>query len=163
MAKKIRTAKFSVGAVAQRSDVKVSTLHFYEEKGLIHSIRNTANQRRYYSDVLRRIAVIKAAQKVGISLNDIKEALSFLPTDQAPTKAHWEKLSKQWNEQLNQKINALTALRDKMTGCIGCGCLSLKKCPLYNPDDELGQNQTGAVLLDRAAKGVTKSSPKNHE
>ena len=145
--KKNRTAKLSVGEVAKRSGVNVSTLHFYEDKKLISAVRNAGNQRRYFKDVLRRIAVIKAAQKVGISLNDIQRAISFLPTDKAPNKKDWEKLSKQWNKQLEQKINELTALRDKMTSCIGCGCLSLKACPLYNPDDELGENQSGAVLL----------------
>ena len=145
--KKVRTANLSVGEVAKRSGVTVSTLHFYEEKQLIHAVRNAGNQRRYFKDVLRRIAVIKAAQKVGISLKDIQHAISFLPKDKAPDKSDWEKLSKQWNKQLEQKIHDLTALRDKMANCIGCGCLSLKACPLYNPDDELGENQTGAVLL----------------
>lgn len=146
--KKVRTAKLSVGDVAKRSGVNVSTLHFYEDKKLISAVRNAGNQRRYFKDVLRRIAVIKAAQKVGISLKDIQQAISFLPTDKAPNKKDWQKLSQQWNKQLDQKINELTALRDKMTSCIGCGCLSLKACPLYNPDDELGDNQTGAVLLN---------------
>ena len=148
---KIKSANLTVGDVAKRSGVKVSTLHFYEEKQLIHAVRNAGNQRRYKRDVLRRIAVIKAAQKVGISLADIQQALSFLPKDQAPTKSDWHKLSKQWNLKLEQKIKALTALRDNMTSCIGCGCLSLKACPLYNPDDELGQKQSGPVLLNKAA------------
>ena len=149
---KTRKANLSVGDVAKRSGVKVSTLHFYEDKELIHSVRNAGNQRRYHREVLRRIAVIKAAQKVGISLNDIKHALNFLPKDQAPTKRDWQRLSKQWNLQLNDKIRQLSALRDHMSSCIGCGCLSLKKCPLYNPDDELGEKQDGAVLLAKAAK-----------
>lgn len=152
MSKKIRTAKLSVGEVAKRSGVKVSTLHFYEDKGLIHSLRNNANQRRYFADVLRRIAVIKAAQNVGISLKEIKEALAFLPTDQAPSKKHWEQLSKKWQVVLNQRINQLTALRDNLSDCIGCGCLSLKACPLYNPNDELGEKQSGAVLLNNKTK-----------
>lgn len=145
--KKIRTAKLSVGDVAKRSGVKVSTLHFYEEKQLIHAVRNAGNQRRYFSDVLRRIAVIKAAQKVGIKLNDIQQAMSFLPKDKAPNKRDWEKLSKQWNKQLEQKIRELNALQENLSSCIGCGCLSLKACPLYNPNDELGNGNSGAVLL----------------
>lgn len=149
MGKKFRSANWSVGDVAKRSGVSVSTLHFYEEKGLIHASRNSANQRRYYKDVLRRIAVIKAAQKVGISLTEIKKALSFLPTSHAPNKSDWERLSKQWRADLEQRIQHLTALKDKITGCIGCGCLSLKACPMYNPDDRLGQNQSGAVLLNQ--------------
>lgn len=146
----LSAAKLSVGEVAKRSGVNISTLHFYEVKELIHSVRNAGNQRRYNRDVLRRIAVIKAAQKVGISLTNIHQALSFLPKFQAPTKRDWEKLSKQWKAHLEQKIQQLSVLRDNMTSCIGCGCLSLKMCPLYNPDDELGEKQTGAVLLDKA-------------
>lgn len=149
--KKIRTAKLSVGDVANRSGVKVSTLHFYEEKKLIHAVRNAGNQRRYFTDVLRRIAVIKAAQKVGIKLKDIQVAMSFLPKDKAPNKRDWQKLSKQWKKQLAQKIRELTALQDNLSSCIGCGCLSLKACPLYNPNDELGEEQAGAVLLNKAA------------
>ena len=145
-------AKLSVGDVANRSGVKISTLHFYEEQDLIQSIRNTSNHRRYNMDVLRRIGVIKAAQKVGISLNEIKQALAFLPKNKAPTKRDWQRLSSQWKDKLNQKILQLSVLRDKMTSCIGCGCLSLKVCPLYNPDDELGQKQSGAVLLNEASK-----------
>jgi MerR family redox-sensitive transcriptional activator SoxR len=150
--KKIKPAHLSVGDVAKRSGVSVSTLHFYEEKDLIHSVRNSGNQRRYTKDVLRRIAVIKAAQKVGISLKNIKQAMSFLPTNRAPNKSDWQRLSKQWNHELNQKIKQLEALRDNLTSCIGCGCLSLKACPLYNPDDELGQEDSGAVLLDKKAE-----------
>ena len=148
---KIKPANLSVGVVASRSGVKVSTLHYYEEKQLIHAVRNAGNQRRYNRDVLRRIAVIKAAQKVGVSLKDIQAAMSFLPKNQAPTKADWQKLSSRWQQQLEQKISDLSALRDKMTSCIGCGCLSLKACPLYNPDDELGEKQSGPVLLNQAS------------
>jgi len=150
--KSLSAAKWSVGDVAKRSGVKISTLHFYEDQDLIQSIRNQSNHRRYNTDVLRRIGVIKAAQKVGISLNEIKSALSFLPKNKAPTKRDWQKLSNQWKQELEQKIRQLSALRDNMTSCIGCGCLSLKVCPLYNQDDELGQKQTGAVLLDRASR-----------
>lgn len=149
--KKFRTAKLSVGDVANRSGIKISTLHFYEEKKLIHSVRNAGNQRRYFNDVLRRIAVIKAAQKVGITLKDIHAAMSFLPKDKAPNKGDWEKLSKGWQKQLEQKIRQLSALQENLSSCIGCGCLSLKACPLYNPNDELGEQQAGAVLLDKAA------------
>jgi len=152
MKKKIQSTNLSVGDVANRSGVKVSTLHFYEEKALIQSSRNAGNQRRYNRDVLRRIAVIKAAQKVGISLNEIKQALNFLPKNKAPTKRDWQKLSKQWQVKLDEKIRQMTALRDNMSSCIGCGCLSLQNCPLYNPNDELGEAQSGAVLLHAAAE-----------
>lgn len=149
MPKKIKPANLAVGDVSRRSGVSIATLHFYEEKGLIHALRNAGNQRRYTQDVLRRIAVIKAAQQVGISLKNIKQAMSFLPTNHAPNKRDWQKLSKKWNQELNQKINRLTALRDNLTSCIGCGCLSLKACPLYNSDDELGKQESGPVLLNR--------------
>jgi MerR family redox-sensitive transcriptional activator SoxR len=151
--KNIKPANLSVGVVAKRTGVAVSTLHFYEEKELINSVRNAGNQRRYNRDVLRRISVIKAAQKVGISLNNIKQAMSFLPNNRAPNKSDWQKLSTQWNQELNQKIKQLEVLRDNLTSCIGCGCLSLKACPLYNPDDELGAEQSGAVLLNKKASG----------
>lgn len=150
--KQIKPANLAVGDVAKRSGVSVATLHFYEEKGLIHSVRNAGNQRRYTKDVLRRIAVIKAAQQVGISLKNIKQAMSFLPTNHAPDKNDWQKLSEQWNRELNQKIKQLSALCDNLSSCIGCGCLSLKACPLYNPNDELGDEQTGAVLLQQKAQ-----------
>ncbi len=145
-------SSLSVGDVAKRSGVKVSTLHFYETKALISSVRNAGNQRRYKKEVLRRIAVIKAAQQVGIPLKEIEKAMAFLPKDKAPTKKDWQQLSSQWKKTLDKKIIELTVLRDKMTGCIGCGCLSLKACPMYNPNDELGQHQSGAVLLKKAAK-----------
>lgn len=151
---KIQKNNLSVGYVAKRSGVNISTLHFYEEKALIHSTRNAGNQRRYNRDVLRRIAVIKAAQVVGISLKEIQVALSFLPKNKAPTKRDWQRLSKQWKDTLDQKIQKLTVLRDDMTSCIGCGCLSLKACPLYNPGDELGEKRTGAVLLDQKTAGT---------
>jgi len=149
MKKKIQSTNLSVGDVANRSGVKVSTLHFYEEKALIHANRNAGNQRRYNRDVLRRIAVIKAAQKVGISLSEIQRALSFLPKDKAPSKSDWQHLSKQWKKTLEHKIQQLTVLRDEMSSCIGCGCLSLTACPLYNPEDKLGEKQTGPVLLNQ--------------
>ncbi|WP_432455842.1 MULTISPECIES: redox-sensitive transcriptional activator SoxR [unclassified Agarivorans] len=140
----------SVGFVAKRCGVKISTLHFYESKGLIQSWRNQGNQRRYRADVLRRVSVIKAAQKLGISLQDIKLALASLPDQRTPTKQDWQQLSKVWRQQLNQRIHQLEKLRDSLNGCIGCGCLSMQNCPLYNPDDILAEQAQGPVLLDRA-------------
>jgi len=138
---------WGVGKVAKRCGVKISTLHFYEEKGLISSWRNQGNQRRYQKDVLRRVSVIKAAQKVGISLDEIKGALSTLPDNRTPNTADWEVLARHWRERLDTRIAYLEKLRDSLTGCIGCGCLSMKKCPIYNADDELGKEGSGAVLL----------------
>lgn len=141
--------ELSVGQVAKRCGVKVSTLHFYEEKGLITSWRNRGNQRRYNKDVIRRVSVVRAAQKVGITLKDIQEALASLPKHRTPTTRDWQKLSSIWRESLDDKINYLTRLRDSLDGCIGCGCLSMKVCPIYNTDDELAEEGPGPVLLDR--------------
>ncbi len=142
-------ANWTPGRVAKRCGVAVSTLHFYEEKGLIRSWRNAGNQRRYKADVLRRISVIKAAQKMGISLEEIKSALATLPENRTPTAHDWEKLSTHWREGLNERIASLERLRDRLTGCIGCGCLSMKNCPIYNDGDRLGAEGSGAVYLER--------------
>lgn len=133
-----------VGEVAARSGVAISTLHYYETRGLIHSLRSGGNQRRYRRDVLRRIAFIRAAQQVGIALEEIALALSALPEQRTPTKADWTRLSKRWREQLSARIDSLQRLRDQLDGCIGCGCLSLKSCQLYNHDDALGRGGAGA-------------------
>lgn len=147
-------ASWTVGKVAQRSGVKISTLHFYESKGLIKSWRNAGNQRRYKPDVLRRIAVIKAAQKVGISLEEVKLAFQSLPDNRTPTVDDWQQLSKHWHALLNARISYMQKLRDYLTGCIGCGCLSMSKCPLYNPDDKLANVGRGPVLLAQAGQDV---------
>jgi MerR family redox-sensitive transcriptional activator SoxR len=147
----VQSGNWTVGKVAQRCGVKVSTLHFYEQKGLIRSTRNTGNQRRYSADVLRRVSVIKAAQKMGISLAAIKQAFATLPDQRTPTAKDWEKLSTTWHEELNARIAYLERLRDSLTGCIGCGCLSMKNCPIYNADDKLASEGSGPVILDRAA------------
>ncbi|CAH0528774.1 redox-sensitive transcriptional activator SoxR [Vibrio hippocampi] len=138
----------SVGQVAQRAGISVPTLHFYEKKGLISSSRNAGNQRRYHRQVLRRLAVIKAAQNVGLTLGEISEALAHLPKDKAPKKAQWEQLSAQWHQELEVKINNLKALQNQLGSCIQCGCLSLESCALYNPDDQMGAKRSGANLLD---------------
>ncbi|WP_333606800.1 redox-sensitive transcriptional activator SoxR [Arsukibacterium sp.] len=141
---------WSVGVVAKRCGINVSTLHFYEQQGLIRSWRNAGNQRRYKPEVLRRIAVIKAAQKVGISLDEIKQAFLSLPDNRTPTVADWQQLSTHWQGLLDGRIAYLQSLRDNLTGCIGCGCLSMSKCPLYNPDDMLAAKGNGAVILEQA-------------
>ncbi|WP_166421039.1 redox-sensitive transcriptional activator SoxR [Pseudoalteromonas sp. Z1A8] len=146
--KKLTEANLTVGYVAKRSGVKVSTLHFYETKHLIRSWRNNGNQRRYKPDVLRRVAVIKAAQAMGITLDEIKNTLATLPDNRTPTKQDWSALSKHWQAQLDEQITHMQRLRDRVDGCIGCGCLSLKSCPIYNKDDHLGDKESGAVLLN---------------
>ena len=141
----------SVGEVAKRCGVKVSTIHFYEQKGLIASTRNVGNQRRYSRDVLRRISVIKAAQKVGIDLEGIKKAFTKLPDNRTPNKSDWQLLANQWRSELNARIQYLENLRDSLTGCIGCGCLSMEECPLYNDNDKLASDGPGPVILDKKA------------
>ncbi|NQZ32356.1 MAG: redox-sensitive transcriptional activator SoxR [Oceanospirillaceae bacterium] len=145
----MKNANWSVGKVANRCGVKVSTLHFYEEKGLIQSSRNNGNQRRYKAEVLRRIAVIKAAQKIGISLASIKTAFAALPDNRTPSMQDWQLLSTLWRDDLNARIAYMVKLRDSLTGCIGCGCLSMTNCPIYNPEDKLSVEGCGAVILDR--------------
>ena len=139
----------TVGQVAKRSGINVSTLHFYEEKGLIVSTRDHANRRRYDRQILRRIAVIKAAQNIGLSLQEISEALSDLPKHRAPKQEEWEKLAKEWEQILEQKIQALRSLQTKLGSCINCGCLSLGSCELYNPEDSKGIYEPGARLVTK--------------
>lgn len=140
--------ELTVGEVAARSGVPVSTLHFYEQKGLIRSFRSQGNQRRYAREVLRRVAIIKVAQRTGIPLAEIREALSTLPEGRTPTAADWSRLSAQWKATLDGRIARLTRLRDQLTDCIGCGCLSTAACPLRNPFDELSEQGAGPRLLD---------------
>ncbi|CAK7257126.1 redox-sensitive transcriptional activator SoxR [Shinella yambaruensis] len=140
--------ELSVGEVAERSGIAVSTLHFYETKGLIHSQRNRGNQRRYPRSILRRVAVIKVAQRTGIPLSEIADALSVLPHDRPLTSLDWRKLSETWRRQLDERIARLTKLRNQLDGCIGCGCLSMQECPLRNPLDELAAEGPGPRLLE---------------
>ena len=137
----------SIGEVAKRSDMSISTLHFYEAQGLIEASRTAGNQRRYQRDVLRRLAFIRAAQHVGISLQEIAGALKILPQARTPNKADWAKLSEQWRTSLDERIARITRLRDRLSQCIGCGCLSLRHCQLYNRDDVLGHQHPGAHRL----------------
>ncbi|UKJ77987.1 redox-sensitive transcriptional activator SoxR [Azospirillum brasilense] len=138
----------SVGEVAERSGVAVSTIHFYESKGLIASWRSSGNQRRFPRDVLRRIAVIKVAQRLGVPLATIAQALKTLPDGRTPTAEDWKRLSAAWKADLDERIAVLTRLRDGLEECIGCGCLSLGECPLRNPWDELSEDGPGPRLLD---------------
>jgi MerR family transcriptional regulator, redox-sensitive transcriptional activator SoxR len=140
--------ELTVGQVAARSGVAVSTLHFYESKGLIKSWRNRGNQRRYAREVLRRVAIIKVAQRTGIPLAAVRRALKALPGERTPTAGDWKKLSAAWRAELDDRIGRLTRLRDELNGCIGCGCLSLGVCPLRNPWDKLGEQGSGPRLLD---------------
>ncbi|MCU0119296.1 redox-sensitive transcriptional activator SoxR [Pseudomonas sp. B2M1-30] len=143
--------QLTVGEVAARSGVAVSALHFYEAKGLIKSQRNAGNQRRYPREVLRRVALIKVAQRLGIPLAEIGEALKQLPDNRAPTAADWKVLSEKWSRELDERISQLMLLRDRLNGCIGCGCLSMEACPLRNQGDVLGEKGPGAHFLEAGA------------
>jgi MerR family redox-sensitive transcriptional activator SoxR len=138
----------AVGELATRSGVSASAIHFYESKGLIKSWRTPGNQRRYPRLVLRRVAVIKVAQRVGISLSAIRAAFDSLPKGRTPTEKDWAALSARWRADLDDRILRLTKLRNELTNCIGCGCLSLDSCPLYNPGDRLSSEGPGPRLLD---------------
>ncbi len=138
----------SVGEVARRSGVAVSTLHFYEAQGLIDSRRTAGNQRRYPRSTLRLIAVIKVAQRTGIPLADIRERLASLPRNRPLSASDWKKLSAGWRTELDDRIARLQRLRDQLSTCIGCGCLSLEECPLRNPDDVKSQEGPGPRFLD---------------
>ena len=136
------------GEVSERAGVAVSALHFYEREGLIESERTAGNQRRYHRDVLRRISFIRVSQGLGISLAAIREALESLPDDKVPTKADWARLSQRWRADLDSRIDQLQRLRDNLDGCIGCGCLSLQTCAIYNHEDALATLGPGPRRLE---------------
>lgn len=136
-----------IGELAARSGVATSALRFYETESLIRSERTSGNHRVYRRSVLRRVAFIRIAQRMGLSLDEVGEALAILPQDRAPTKREWARLSRSWRSRLDERISALEGLRDDLIGCIGCGCLSLRSCTLYNPDDVASSRGTGARYL----------------
>jgi len=137
----------TIGEVAERAGVAASALRYYEREGLIEATRSDGGQRRYHRDVLRRIAFVRAAQRVGLSLDDIRAALASLPDGRTPTAADWTRLSRSWRPLLDARIDELQRLRDRLDRCIGCGCLSLQECQLSNPDDVAGSQGPGARWL----------------
>ena len=137
----------TIGDFAVRSGVAPSALRFYEKEGLIRSARTGGNQRRYQRSELRRVGFIRIAQQVGVSLDEIREALSALPENRTPTKADWSRLSARWRKRLEERITLMERLRDELTGCIGCGCLSLQRCKLINPEDRLAATGPGPRKL----------------
>jgi MerR family redox-sensitive transcriptional activator SoxR len=153
---KMKAGQFSreltVGEVARRCGVAVSAIHFYEAKGLVTSWRSAGNQRRYPREVLRRVSIVKVAQRLGIPLAAIKEALDSLPKGRTPTALDWRRLSARWKADLDERIGKLSLLRDQLTGCIGCGCLSMGDCPLRNPWDVLSGKGPGPQLLEPAKR-----------
>ena len=133
----------TIGDLAARSGVAPSALRYYERMGLIHASRTGGNQRRYDRAELRRVAFIRIAQQVGVSLEEIREALDSLPENRTPTRSDWSRLSAHWRKRLEDRITMMERLRDQLTGCIGCGCLSLKRCNLINPADWMGTTGQG--------------------
>ncbi|HEX6445518.1 MAG TPA: redox-sensitive transcriptional activator SoxR [Streptosporangiales bacterium] len=140
-------ARLTIGELAKRSGVAPSALRFYEAQGLIAAERTAGGQRRYQRVTLRRVAFIRAAQRVGLRLDEIADALATLPENHAPTKADWARLSRSWRSRLDERIAELERLRDELTECIGCGCLSLRSCSLRNTDDRLANAGPGARIL----------------
>ena len=137
----------TIGDMSARSGVAPSALRFYEREGLIRSTRTTGNQRRYERHELRRVGFIRIAQQVGVSLEEIREALAALPENRTPTKADWARLSARWRRRLDERIAVMERLRDQLTGCIGCGCLSLQRCTLINPADRLAARGPGPQMI----------------
>lgn len=145
--------KVSIGELSARSGVATSALRFYEAEGLITAERTAGNQRRYPRHMLRRIAFIRAAQRVGLSLDEIKQALATLPAGRTPNKADWARVSHAWTARLDQQIADLQRLKSKLTGCVGCGCLSMRTCLLTNPDDEQREIAPGPAWLPTPENG----------
>jgi MerR family redox-sensitive transcriptional activator SoxR len=141
--------ELTIGEVAARSGVASSALRFYESGGLIVSRRTSGNQRRYERAVLRRVAFIQAGKAAGIPLTQVRDALATLPEHRVPSRRDWERLSRRWREDLDARIATLEALRGRLTTCIGCGCLSIDRCELLNPDDEAATLGAGAHYLTR--------------
>jgi MerR family transcriptional regulator, redox-sensitive transcriptional activator SoxR len=141
--------ELTIGQLSARSGVSQSALRFYERKGLIAADRSGGNQRRYPRITLRRVALIQAGKAAGIPLERIRAALDTLPAERTPTKRDWERLSRAWREELDARIATLEAIRGRLSGCIGCGCLSLRRCALLNPDDEAAQLGPGARYFVR--------------
>ena len=139
--------ELSIGAVAERSGVAASALRFYEAEGLIHAARSESGHRRFHRDVLRRIAFVRVAQRVGLTIQEISAALATLPSGRTPTKEDWARLSRAWRPRLDEQIATLERLRDRLTSCIGCGCLSFKACALYNPSDAAARLGAGPRYL----------------
>jgi MerR family redox-sensitive transcriptional activator SoxR len=141
--------QMTIGEIAERSGLAPSAIRFYERRGLIAAERTSGNQRRYRRDVLRRIAFVRIAQRVGLSLEEIVEALGGLPLEKAPSAHDWQRLTRGWRERLDERIVLLEALRGGLTSCIGCGCLSLRTCALANPNDAVGAEGPGPRYLLR--------------
>jgi len=138
-----KSNQLPIGEIARRTGLSVSAIRFYEERGLVSSVRNSGGQRRFARSDIRRLSIVMIAQNMGFSLNRISEALSVLPSHRAPNKAEWAKMAEDFRVDLNARISVLERLRDRLGMCIGCGCLSLEDCALYNTDDKAGHSGSG--------------------
>ncbi len=139
--------ELSIGALSERTGVATSALRYYEDEGLLHATRTDGGQRRYTRDALRRVSFIRVAQQVGLTLEEVRDALASLPDGRTPNQRDWERLSNSWKPRLDAKIALLERLRDRLDGCIGCGCLTLKVCALYNPEDQAAARGSGPRYL----------------
>lgn len=149
----------TIGEVAGRTGLAPSAIRFYERQGLVSAERTESGQRRFRRDVLRRIAFVRVAQRVGLSLEEIAEALAGLPGQRAPSRSDWARLSRRWRARLDERIALLEGLRDGLTSCIGCGCLSLATCRMYNPDDRAAGLGSGPrYLLGDSSQEVVRSA-----
>ena len=137
----------TIGEVSARTGAATSALRFYEDQGLIRSERTAGGQRRFHREVIRRVSFIRAAQQVGLSLSEINGFMSTLPDERTPTRDDWSRVAASWGPRIDEQIHLLERLKDRVTGCIGCGCLSLAVCPMFNPDDELADEGPGPRLL----------------
>ncbi len=137
----------TIGALSERAGVATSALRFYETEGLIHASRTHGGQRRYARETLRRVAFIRVAQRVGLSLDEIRETLASLPENRTPTERDWQRLAGSWTPRLEAQIEVLERLKDRLMGCIGCGCLSMKACALFNPDDHVARRGSGPQFV----------------
>ncbi len=146
------TDLLTVGQVAERSGFAASALRFYEREGLINASRTSGGQRRYERNVLRRLAFVRAARNVGLTLDEVRAALASLPASRTPTRADWTRISRLWRSRLDDQIGALEALRDGLDSCIGCGCLSLRRCGISNPSDRAADQSVGAAYLPAALR-----------
>ena len=154
----VEVKRFTIGEIARRTGVATSALRFYEEHGLIASERNPSGHRRYHADAIRRVSFIRTAQRVGLSLSEIAQALATLPNDRTPTAGDWDRLAASWRARLDEQIGVLVRMRDQLASCIGCGCLSLESCGLWNPGDVASTLGVGARYLlsdDRPAEAIT--------
>ena len=150
-------AELTIGELSARSGVAASALRFYEAQSLIRAHRTSGNQRRYHRATLRQVALIQAGRAAGIPLEQIRAALETLPTERTPTRRDWERLSRGWRADIDRRIAMLEALRNRLTTCIGCGCLSIDRCTLLNPDDEAAARGAGAHFLLRDSRRATRS------